>query len=88
MGNRPIKKFRSGNIEAAIWSNEKEFNGGLVEFKTISLSRSYKKKDEEIWRNEVINLRRNDLQKTVLVLQKAQEELLLSQEQVEEEESE
>ena len=40
MGNRPIKKFRSGNIEAAIWSNEKEFNGGMVEFKTISLKKS------------------------------------------------
>jgi hypothetical protein len=85
MGNRPIKKFRSGNIEVAIWNNEKEFNGGLVEFKTISLSRSYKKKGEEIFRSDQINLRRNDLQKCILVLQKAQEELLLNQEQEEEE---
>jgi len=86
MGNRPIKKFKSGNIEAAIWSNEKEFNGGLVEFKTISLSRSYKKKGEDIWRSDQLNLRRNDLQKCILVLQKAQEELLLNQEQQEIEE--
>ncbi len=86
MGNRPIKKFKSGNIEAAIWSNEKEFNGSLVEFKTISLSRGYKKKDEEIWRNDVINLRRNDIQKAILVLQKAQEDLLLNQETEEESE--
>jgi len=88
MANRPIKKFRASNIEAAIWSNEKEFNGGLVEFKTISLNRSYKKKGEEIWRNEIINLRRGDIPKIMLVLQKAQEELLLNQEQVEEEEGE
>lgn len=88
MGNRPIKKFRSGNIEAAIWSNEKEFNGGLVEFKTISLSRGYKKKGEDIFRSDQINLRKNDIQKCILVLQKAQEELLLNQEQAEEEESE
>ena len=88
MVNRPIKKFRSGNIETAIWSNEKEFNGGLVEFKTISLSRSYKKKGEDIYRSDVINLRRNDIQKVILVLQKAQEELLLNQEQKEEEEGE
>jgi hypothetical protein len=86
MANRPIKKFKSGNIEAAIWNNEKEFNGSLVEFKTISLSRSYKKKDEEIWRSDQINLRRNDIQKAILVLQKAQEELLLNQEQEQEEE--
>ena len=88
MVNRPIKKFRSGNIETAIWSNEKEFNGGLVEFKTISLSRSYKKKGEDIWRNDVINMRRGDIIKAILVLQKAQEELLLNQEQKEEEEGE
>ena len=88
MVNRPIKKFRSGNIETAIWSNEKEFNGGLVEFKTVSLSRSYKKKGEDIWRSEIINLRRGDIPKIMLVLQKAQEELLLNQEQVKEEEGE
>ena len=84
MGNRPIKEFRSGTIKAAIWSNEREFNGGLVEFKTISLTRSYKKKGEEIWRNDVLNLRRNDIQKCILVLQKAQEDLLLNHEQEEE----
>ena len=88
MVNRPIKKFRSGNIETAIWSNEKEFNGGIVEFKTVSLSRSYKKKGEDIWRSEIINLRRGDIPKIMLVLQKAQEELLLNQEKVEEEEGE
>ena len=80
MGNLPIKKFRSGNIEAAIWSNEKKFNNGLVEFKTVSLSRSYKKKDENMWRSDQISsLRRNDLQKVIIVLQKAQEELLLNE---------
>ena len=88
MVNRPIKKFRSGNIESAIWSNEKEFNGGLVEFKTVSLSRSYKKKGEEIWRSDVINLRKGDIPRILLVLEKAQEELLLNQEQKEEEEGE
>ena len=88
MVNRPIKKWKSGSIEAAVWVNEKDFNGSLVEFKTISLSRSYKKKGEDIWRSEQINLRRGDLVKTILVLEKAQEELLLNQEQKEEEEGE
>lgn len=88
MGNRPIKKFRSGNIEAAIWSNEKEFNGGMVEFKTVTLSRGYKKKGEEIWRSDVINLRKGDIPKIMMVLQKTQEELLLNQEPQKEEEEE
>ncbi len=84
MVNRPIKEFRSGNIKTAIWSNEKDFNDAIVEFKTVTLSRSYKKKGEDIWRNDQINLRRNDLQKCILVLQKAQEELLINQETEEE----
>ena len=77
VGNIPIKKFRSGNIEVAIWSNKKKVNGDEVEFKTVSLSRSFMKKGENIWRNEVINLRKGDLQRVLLVVQKAQEELLM-----------
>jgi hypothetical protein len=79
MGNQPIKKFRSGAIETAIWFNEREdVDGNKVGFKTVSFSRSYKKKGEEIWRSDAVNLRRNDLAKAILVLQKAQEELLLN----------
>lgn len=76
--NRPIKEFRCQNIKAAIWENERKIDNGAVNFKTVSLSRSYKKKEEEIWRSDVINnLRRNDLQKVILVMQKIQESLLL-----------
>ena len=85
VNQRPIKKFRCGNIESAIWLNEREVDGNIVGFKTISLSRSWKK-EGDVWRNDQVNLRRNDLQKVILVLQKAQEELLLNQEQKEEEE--
>ena len=89
MVNRPVKKIRSGNIEAAIWLNEKDMgDGSVVGFKTISLSRSWKKKDEDIWRNDVVHLRRNDLQKVIMVLQKAQEDLLLSEEHQEKEATE
>lgn len=76
--NMPIKKWRAGNIEAAIWLNKHESDGIEVEFKTLSLSRSYKKRGEDTWRNDVINLRRGDIAKVMVVLQKAQEDLLLS----------
>ena len=79
MVNKPIKKFKSGAIETAIWNNEKDFIDSKVEFKTVSLTRSYKKKGEDIWRSESVNLRKNDLIKAILVLQKAQEELLMQQ---------
>ena len=75
--NRPIIKWRSGNIEASIWVNKREVDGMEVEFKTVSLRRSYKKKGEDVWRNDVIHMRRNDIQKALLVLQKAHEEMLL-----------
>ncbi|HIJ98742.1 TPA: hypothetical protein H1005_02270 [archaeon] len=76
MENRPIKKFRSGNIEAAIWSNTKDDNGQAIEFKTVSISRGWKQEDK--WHNSQIHLRRNDIQKVILVLQKAQEDLFLN----------
>jgi len=81
MGNRPIKKFKSGNIELAIWFNEREVDGAIVGFKTVSLKRSWRDNKQEIWRDEVVNLRRGDLPKVLLVLNKAQEELLLEKDE-------
>ncbi len=75
--NRPIKEWRSSNFKIALWSNEREVNGNLVEFKTMSLSRSFKKKDEELWRNEVINLRRMDLPRVLTLLTEASKDLYL-----------
>ena len=43
---------------------------------------------ENIWRDATIQLRRNDLQKVILVLQKVQEELLLQHEEEGEDEDE
>ena len=87
--NRPMKEFRCQNIRAVIWNNEKKVENGVISFKTVSLSRSYKKKDEDIWRSDVINnLRRNDLQKVTLVMQKVQEALLLDEQERDEEHEE
>jgi len=92
VGNRPIKKWRSGAIEGCIWSNKRDVDGNEVEFKTISVSRSYKKKGEDIWRSDLLNLRKGDIPKVMVILQKIQEELLLtraeskpSEEEIEEE---
>ncbi len=75
---RPFKEWKAGNLQAALWKNKKAMDDGSeIEFKTVSLTRSYRKTGEDIWRHDAINLRRNDLQKAILVLQKAQEELLI-----------
>ena len=77
MGNRPIKKFRAGAIEAAIWFNEKEVDGQVVGYKTATLRRSWRDNKQGIWRDEVINMRKGDIGKALVVLQKVNEELLL-----------
>jgi hypothetical protein len=75
---QPLKKFKSGSIEAAVWSNERDVKDSntKVEFKTVSLRKSWKD-DKDVWRDATINLRRSDLIKAILVLEKAQEELFL-----------
>ena len=79
MANKPIKKWKSGNIEACIWLNKKKLDDGSeVEFKTASLSRNFKKKSENIWRSEAINFRRGDLAKIQTVLHNLQQELFLT----------
>ncbi|MCD4759962.1 hypothetical protein K8R33_03670 [archaeon] len=83
--NKPIKKYKSGSIESSIWLNEREVNGDKVEFKTISLRKSWKD-DKNIWRDATINLRRNDIPKAILVLQKAQENILLDSKEEDENE--
>lgn len=70
--NSPEKKFRAAPITATIWVNEvKGRDGELRSFRTISLERSYKDKND-IWQNTT-SLRVNDLPKAVLVLNKAYE---------------
>ncbi|MEK6862244.1 MAG: hypothetical protein AABY07_09855 [Nanoarchaeota archaeon] len=77
MVNRPVKKWKSGAIEAAVWVNEKERDGNILEFKTISLRRSWKQ--DGVWRDSVINLRRNDLPRVITVLNEALKEMYLEQ---------
>ena len=84
---RPIKKFRAGQLEAAIWLNEKPLkDDSIVGFKTVSLRKSWKD-DQGIWRDSTIQLRKHDIPKLVVLMNKVMEELLLTP-QEEKEESE
>lgn len=75
--NRPVKSFRCGNFSGAIWANEKQMAEGMVSFMTASLRRSWKDKSGS-WRDETVNLRKNDIAKAVLLLNKLQEEMFFS----------
>ena len=81
VGNLPIKKFRSGSFDCSVWSNKREIdkNGEKmeVEFVTASLRKSWEKDGK--WHDHTIgSIRKNDLAKMILLLQKAQEEMLLA----------
>lgn len=89
VGDLPIKRWRVGNIDCSVWANKRKLdNGEEVEFKTVSLRKSWKQTDG--WHDQTIsNLRKNDLQKVILLMQKAQEEVLMAKddrEEVEEDE--
>jgi len=84
--NRPIKNYRCGNLSGAVWFNERDTGEGIINFLTASLRRSWKDKKSGEWRDEVINLRKNDIPKAIVLLNKIQEDILLSNEAGDEDE--
>jgi hypothetical protein len=80
-GNLPEKKFRAGAISATVWQNKGQSkNGDEVEYKTISIERNYKDKDDN-WQS-TNSLRVNDLPKATVVLQKAYEYLVFKEQEL------
>ena len=78
MGNqKPIKEWRSGAFKINLWNNEKVIDNKPVTFQTLSLQRSYKKKDENTWHNETINVRKMDLIRIQTLIQEATKEMYL-----------
>jgi hypothetical protein len=87
MANQPIKKWRVSNMEVCIWDNKRQIENGEVNYKTVTISRSYKKKNEDIWRSEVINnVRRSDIPKLITMLDKAQDFLYFEVQDLEKDE--
>ena len=68
-GNKPEKKFKAGAISATVWNNTVEKDRKKIEFKTVSIERSYKDSNGE-WKT-TNSMRSNDLPKVALVAQKA-----------------
>ena len=75
--NKPEKKFRAGGITATVWQNRgQNKNGEPVTYRTISLERNYKDKNDE-WKS-TNSFRTNDLPKVAMVAQKAYEYIVLN----------
>ena len=65
--NGPIAKAKEGNIEAALWKNDKGHS--------VSLQKSWKKKEETDWHREKMNLFRSEVENAITVLQKVLAEM-------------
>jgi hypothetical protein len=78
--DRPLKKYRSGAVEAAVWLNAKDIDGTRVEFKTVTLKRSWRDKESGDWKDERINIRRTDIPKFLVILSEVQKDLFLDME--------
>lgn len=76
--NLPETKFRAGAIAATVWKNTASSKDGKeVEYRTISIERNYKDKNDE-WKSTT-SMRVNDLPKVIIVMQKAYEHLVLKE---------
>ena len=77
-GNVPEKKFRAGAISATVWLNRGQNSlGEASEYRTISIERNYKNKEDK-WQS-TNSLRLNDLPKAKVVLGKAYEFLVFNE---------
>ena len=69
VGNKPVAKFKAGSVEAAIFENQIEKNGGSFKIRKVVFQKNYLDKNDK-WQS-TSSLDVNDVPKAVLVLSKA-----------------
>ena len=75
--SRLIKSVKSGNFEATIWENEKDLDeGGIVGYQTITMRKTWRD-PTGTFREQKLHLRKQDVERVVVLLRKVQEHLLL-----------
>lgn len=83
-GAPPIKRFKVGGIQVAVWQNEgidKNTGAKYVSY-SFSPTRTYKDNKDGKFKS-VTSFRVNDLPKIILCLQKAYEEAVMNDEEIE-----
>ncbi len=77
MPNQPEKRFECGAVEAAVFENEIEKNGGKIKLKKVSIQKRYTNAEGE-WKS-TNSYDVNDLPKLKLVVDEAYGYLALGQ---------
>jgi hypothetical protein len=75
--SKPIKNFRSGNIQASIWRNEVEKEGQIVVRHSVRIQKQFRKDEGDY--QETNYYFRDDIPRLILVAQKAFEFISLSE---------
>ncbi len=80
---QPVKKFRAGQVNCALWENELTVNGRTVTKLSATLERRYKDKNEQ-WKSSN-SLGRNEIPLAIYCLEKAFEAMIEERQASEEE---
>ena len=75
--NKPIKDFRSGNIQASVWKNQFEKDGQILVRYSVRIQKQFRKDGGDY--KETNYYFRDDIPKLILVAQKAYEYLALAE---------
>jgi len=72
-----LKSIKSSNFEVTVWENERDLEeGGIVGFQTISLRKTWRDINGT-FREQKLHLRKQDVERVLVLLRKVQEHLLL-----------
>ncbi len=81
-GNKPIKRFRAGAINASVFENANMVKGVETKMYNLVVSKTYKNKEDN-WKSTNSFSVFYELPKVILVLQKAYEFVVMTSEKVE-----
>ncbi len=73
-GQKPVAKFRAGQVASAVWENEVEVSGRTVKILKATVQRRYKDKEGN-WQSSG-SFSRNEIPLAIYCLQKAFEKIL------------
>ena len=78
-GQKPVAKFKAGQVSAAIWENEVSVNGRTVTMLKATVERRYKDRDGQ-WKSSA-SFGRNEIPLAVYCLQKSFEHIIGAQQE-------
>ncbi|HLC22295.1 MAG TPA: hypothetical protein VJJ79_00805 [Candidatus Nanoarchaeia archaeon] len=77
---QPQKVLRSGNIEIAVWENERDTSeGGIVTYQSVSVRKTWRDA-QNMLQEQKLSLQKYDIERLLVLLRKVQEYLLLEDE--------